>query len=188
MDGHEPHGIPGVDGGVRFVTHRQAFELRGNPPHRRVAAVLDPPDHRAELLDVLVRLLEARAPELGEVGRLRDRRVEQFRRRHQIRPLSPPAQRVLGAGKRSERCGAGRLAKGRGQPTSQGLETVVGHREEPRAEHGRGSPVGERLREVPEQGHQVLRLVRVEEPEPLVHVGGQAAAFERLLEFAVRLA
>ena len=66
-------------------------------------------------------------------------------------------------------------------------DAFVRHPDEPRAEPRSGSQVRNRIRQVPEHGHDVLDLVGVEETKPFVDIRGNAELFQRLLVLAMAL-
>ena len=70
MDGHQADCIVGVDGRVRFIADGEPLDMSGNPRERRVTAVLESTNHRAQLLQVFARLSIPRSFELRAVRRL----------------------------------------------------------------------------------------------------------------------
>ena len=74
---------------------------------------------------------------------------------------------------------------GRGQLGGQASYAGVGQPHEPRPEKRRGPEIRRRLRQKSQQRDRVLNLGRVEEAEPLVDVGRNAATLERRLELAM---
>ena len=99
MHGHQVHGVGGVERGVGLVAHGQPIEVRGDSAQRGVAAVLDAAQERAELLEVLARLLEPRPAQLDAVGRLVEDEVDQLGRRHAVGAGAPPGGRCPSRGK-----------------------------------------------------------------------------------------
>src|SRR5439155_22266782 len=67
MNSHEIDRVKGVDDGVRFVAERELVEMIGNTDEGRIAAVLNLPHHRAQLLEILARLLIPCAARLESV-------------------------------------------------------------------------------------------------------------------------
>ena len=89
MDGHQAHGVGRIDDGIRLVTDGEVIEVRDDALERAVAAILNPANDGADLLQVLARLGEARASQLDRVRRLLEDPIEQLRRRQPIGQGAP---------------------------------------------------------------------------------------------------
>src|SRR5262245_16139849 len=89
MNRHEADGIAGVDDGIRFVAGREPLDVLSEWWHRRVAAVLDTADHRANFFQVFSRLTHARASRLERISSFIEDELENFGRRQPIDELEP---------------------------------------------------------------------------------------------------
>ena len=89
MNRHQADRVAGVDDGVRLVTGRQPLEVLGKPRHRRVAAVLDAANHRADFLQVFSRLSHARPARLEHVRGFVEHQLEHLGGRQTIDETEP---------------------------------------------------------------------------------------------------
>ena len=164
-----------------------------DPRHGGVAPVLHPPDQTADLLDVLARLPRIAAVQLGVVGRLVERQVEQLRRRNPVDQGGPARNARAGQGEQPPIVGGERLRlRGRlgvqqdvAQAAGQQGQGAVREADDPRPQQRRRPQLGRRIGQVAQQGPHVLDLLGVEEAESLVDARRDAAPDQRPLEFAV---
>jgi hypothetical protein len=94
MYGHQTCGISRVDYGIGFIADGEPIQVGGDTAERGVAAVLNPADQRANLLEVFARLQQSWPSHLDEIRRISKHEVEQFCRRKTIDQIAPPSARV----------------------------------------------------------------------------------------------
>src|SRR5206468_11416493 len=74
-----------------------------------------------------------------------------------------------------------------GKVRGEAAHRFIRHAKKARSQQRGGAEVREGIGEVPEKRKHVLDFVRVEKSKALVDVGTDAAALERVFEFAVRV-
>ena len=173
---HQVHRVERIHHRVRLVASGQSRQVFGHARHRGVAVVLQPTCHGADLLQVLPRLRKPRPAKLERIGCVGDDAVEELRRRHAVHQRQPHGERraklvqhgaVLCRQALGRRLGARQDGLHARRDQADG---PVRQPHEPGSQQRGAAQRRGRLREIPEQRHQVFHFVRIEEAEALVNV------------------
>ena len=155
---HQVDGVDGIDDGVRLVAARHdAREMIDDAAERRVAAILNPSDERADLLEVLACLPDTtgrRSPRRTPTLRGRDPaarraaadRPAPARTRHDRREPAPGACDRRDADRRSPAAASGPV-RAADRPRRQPLQRLVRQPDESRSQERRGIQLRLRPRE-----------------------------------------
>ena len=164
MHGHQADGVLRVDRRVRLVADGELLEVVGDARQRRVAAVLEPPHHRPELLEVLARLTTRRAAQFeGVRGLAAGSRPAAphggSRSTHDSQRGTAPRSRaqhraVVGVEAASSAGGERRREDGVGESRRQRRDAGIRQPDDARPEQRGGPQVRHRVGEIAQQRHR----------------------------------